>query len=114
LRLSTPLFFAFFSNMQRLFFIAMGASVVLTLPAKPSIQEGTNNKPIHAVRTENNEPFFWMSTVVPNKKFTYDETVSLNRADAQTYCRQLGGQLATIANAEEQHGLDQFMKTGKL
>ncbi len=95
----------------------MAVSVLTTLPAyeaKLHTQEGVISQPMHAIRAESNEPYYWMSTAVPNKKFIYDETASLNRADAQTYCRKLGGQLATIANAEEQHGLDQFMKTGTL
>jgi hypothetical protein len=65
-----------------------------------------------ALLAESNEPYFWMSTSVPNKKFVYDENVALNRAEAQAYCQQIGGQLATIVNAEEQYGLDQFMQTG--
>jgi hypothetical protein len=55
---------------------------------------------------------FWMSVSIPNKKYWYDYSVALTHDEAQKYCRDLGGELATIVDAEEQNQIEHMMDIG--
>ncbi len=55
---------------------------------------------------------FWMSVSVPNKKYWYDYSVALTHDEAQKYCRDLGGELATIVDAEERNQIEHMIDIG--